>query len=160
MIPCFNSTARSHKESVKIPARTDKGRRLLRIEAVADPWLGLYIFRRRGVGFEFFAEIAHEDAQIFRLLGAAAAPDRREDNAMREHLSAVQKEELKKLEFLRCEMYRTPANLHLALLRVDSEISGFVRIVFLHRRRGAAQKRANARRQFSHAEALGHVIVG
>src|SRR5258708_22468304 len=122
MTPCFNSTARLHKENVKIPARSDKGHACLPgVEAVADPGLGFYIFRRGGVGFKFFAEIAHEDAQIFRLFGAAAPPDGRENDPMGEHLAAVQKKELKKLEFLRCEMDRTPANLDQALLRIDSE---------------------------------------
>ena len=48
-----------------------------RDEAVTDPGLSLYVLLA-GLGFEFFAQLADEDAQIFGLVGRLRSPNRSE----------------------------------------------------------------------------------
>ena len=67
-------------------------------EAVADPWFSLDVFPGR-VALEFFAELADEDAEVFRLLGGLCAPDRGEKNAVSEDLAGVAREEQEQVEF-------------------------------------------------------------
>ena len=45
------------------------------LEAISDPRLGHNVARRGGVGFQFLAQLADEDAEIFDLLGALSAPN-------------------------------------------------------------------------------------
>ncbi len=45
------------------------------LEAVADPWLGEDEFGLGGVGFEFFAELVDDDAEIFGFFAVVGAPD-------------------------------------------------------------------------------------
>ena len=61
-----------------MPAPAAQRRDLLRAafgdETVADPGLGLDVLLA-GFGFEFFAQLADKDAQIFGLVGRLCSPD-------------------------------------------------------------------------------------
>src|ERR1044072_2934935 len=73
------------------------------VEAVADPGFGEDVARAGRVGFDLLAQLADEDAQVFGLLDALAAPDRREQRAVRENLAGVVQEVDEQLEILRRE---------------------------------------------------------
>ncbi len=53
-----------------------------------------------GFAFEFFAQLADEDAQILRLMRRLRAPDGSQQRAMRHHLAGVAGQMQQQIEFL------------------------------------------------------------
>ena len=78
-------------------------------EPVADPWLGLDVLAA-GFAFELLAQLAHEDAQILRLMRRLRAPHRGEQRAMRHHLAGVAGQVQQQIEFLGSQVDRLALN--------------------------------------------------
>ena len=74
---------------------------LVFLEAVADPGFGEDVAWRGCIGFDLFAQVADEDAQVFVLFDVVAAPDRGEQRTMRQNFSRVLEEVDEQIKFLR-----------------------------------------------------------
>ena len=107
---------------------------LLWIKSVADPRLGFDEFGRAWILFEFLADVGDEDAQIFRLLRAVAAPDGGKDRAMGENFPAICQKILNHVVLFGREVHSLAADFNQTLLRIDLEIPGFISSVGLWRR--------------------------
>src|SRR5262249_36069012 len=123
------------------------------------PWLGCDVSGRRGIEFQFLAQIGDKYSQVFWLFRAVASPDSRKDHSMRKHLAAIGHEVLDEIVLLGREMNRFAVDFYAALLRIDAEVTHCVNRVPLRRSR-TAQQSAHARCEFGHSKWLGNVVVG
>ena len=126
-------------------------------EAVADPWVSLDVFPGR-VALEFFAELADEDAEVFRLLGGLRAPHVGEQDAVGEDLARIAREEEQQVEFLGCEVHGTAGDGNGVRAGVDEEIADFNGGI-AGPLGSAAKMSAHTREELLNAEGLGDVIV-
>ena len=53
------------------------------MEAVADPRFGEDVFGFGGIGFEFFAELVDDDAEVFGFFAVVWAPNGLEETTVR-----------------------------------------------------------------------------
>ena len=113
-----------------------------RIKPVADPRLGLDVLGRARVLLELFSDVGDEDAQIFRLFRAVAAPDCGENGAMGKNFPAIREKILNHVVLFGREMDGLAIDFNQALLGIDFEISGFIGNIGLRRR---AERRSKAR---------------
>ena len=59
------------------------------IKSVPYPWFGQNVARFGWIGFDLFAQLADEHAQVFGLFRVIAAPDRAEQRAVRQDFARV-----------------------------------------------------------------------
>src|SRR5579863_9204091 len=95
------------------------------LEAVSNPGFGNDVARRGGVGLEFLAELAHEDAKVFDLLGVLPAPDRRQKRAVVYNLAGAARQIDEKIELLGREADFIVTDGNLMRTGVDAEIADF-----------------------------------
>ena len=127
-------------------------------EAVADPWFSLDVFPGR-VALEFFAELADEDAEVFRLLGGLCAPDRGEKNAVSEDLAGVAREEQEQVEFFGGEVHGAAGDADGVRGGIDDKIADLDGAV-AGALGSAAEMSTDAGKEFLDVEGLGDVVVG
>src|SRR6185369_17057429 len=96
---------------------------LVFLEAVADPGFGEDVAWRGCVGFDLFAKVADEDAEVLILLDVVAAPQRGEEGAMSKHLAGVLYEIDQQIEFFRREMNRFASHRDLTRLEIDMKVA-------------------------------------
>ena len=92
-------------------------------ETVADPWFGLDVLLA-GFGLELFAQLAYEDAEIFRLMGRLGSPDRSEQGAMGDDFSGMAGQVEEEVEFLGSEMDGLAEHGDGVGVRVHYEVAG------------------------------------
>jgi len=126
-------------------------------EAVADPGFGLDVLFA-GFGFEFFAELSDEDAEVFGLVYGVSAPDGGEQGAMGDDLAVVAGQVGDELEFFGGEVDGASLDGDGVGDGVDEEVSGLNGAGGALR--GAAEVGADAGEEFVVAEGLGDVVVG
>src|SRR5437763_11082068 len=93
------------------------------VEAITDPRLCQNVLRFGRIRFDFLAQLADEDAQVFGLLDVVAAPDAREQRAMREHLAVLPDEMHEQIKFLWRQMHLAPAHRDAVCCEINAKIS-------------------------------------
>jgi hypothetical protein len=125
-------------------------------ETVANPGLGEDVLAI-AAGFKFFAQLAHENAQVFGLIGRLRSPDGGQQRAVGDDLSLVAGHVQKQVELLGSEMHRPAENRDGVGFGVDDKVAG------LNGGGGAfgraAKMGADAGEKFLDAEGLGDVVV-
>src|SRR5208282_2619083 len=94
-----------------------------RLEAIADPRLGEDVFRRASVRLQLFTQLAYEDAQIFVLLDAVAAPHRVEYGAVSQYLARMPRHVDEHIEFLGSEPHFPAGNRNGMGVEIDVEVA-------------------------------------
>jgi len=126
-------------------------------EPVTNPRFSLNVLFAR-FGFELFAQLAHEDAKVLRLLCRLDSPNCSEQCAMGDDLTGMPGQVHEEIKFLRREMKGLSKHLREMRSLVDDKVSG---LDFCSGALGRpAQMRANACEKLLNAEGLGYVIVG
>src|SRR6185369_14329703 len=136
---------------------------LVFLEAVADPGFGEDVAWRGCVGFDLFAQVADEDAQVLVLFDVVAAPQRREQRTMSKNLAGVFYEVDQQIEFFRRQMNWFASHRDLARLEIDVKVSRVEnRWRCLIRRWSirTTQRSPHARQQLIDPKRLGNKIVG
>src|ERR1700722_12311721 len=69
-------------------------------EAVADPGFGEDVFGLGGVGFQFFAKLVNDYAEVFGFFAVVRSPDGLQEATMRQRLALIGNQVLENVEFL------------------------------------------------------------
>jgi hypothetical protein len=56
---------------------------------IPDPGFGQNMFRAFRIGFEFFAQLSHVNAQVLSMVGVSGSPDVRENALMRKYAPMI-----------------------------------------------------------------------
>ena len=77
----------------------------------------------RRIGFDLLPQLSHEHPEVFRLVHRVRAPDRFQDDAVRQHAPRIAHQQREQLEFLRRESNFLVAAQHAAAVVIDREIA-------------------------------------
>src|SRR5579872_2256848 len=129
-------------------------------EAISDPGFGKEIFRRGVLGLDLLTQLADEDAQVFRLLGAVRSPDGSQERAMGYDFAGPAREIHEEIKFLGREMDYTAGNLDRTGVEIDGKISGDNGTRGFFGLGSSSQLRADSGEKLVHAEGFCNVIIG
>src|SRR5260370_24903992 len=101
------------------------GSRAFWFETIPYPGLGHYVGRRSGIGIDLIAELADKQTQVLRLLGAACAPDRGKQRAMRSHFVRITGKIDEQLKFLWRQLQFAATDGNRVRVQVNAEITIF-----------------------------------
>jgi hypothetical protein len=125
--------------------------------SVADPWLSLNVLLAC-LGFELFAQLSYEHAEIFGLMRGLCSPDAGQERSMGNDPPGVSREMNQQLKFLRREVQWFSNDLDAVRHGVNDEVTrADYRFGSLRR---APQMRTHSGEEFLDAERLCDVIVG
>ena len=126
-------------------------------EAVAYPGFGLDVLAA-GFGFELFAELADEDAQILGLMRGLGTPYGGEQGAVGDDLAGVTREMKQEFKLFGREVQRLTGDFDAVGCCINHEVAdGDGGLGALG---SAAEVCANAGEQFLDAEWLGDIVIG
>src|SRR5579863_6921030 len=92
-------------------------------QPVSHAWLRRQELGASGVRLDLAPQLSHVDAEVLNLFAVAPAPDLLEDLTLREHASAVLREQQQETKLDRCQMYLAPSEGYFSPSHVDAELT-------------------------------------
>src|SRR5271166_4431345 len=132
-----------------------------RFEAIAHPRLRQDVLRRARIELQLLSQLADEDAQIFVLFDAVAAPHRVEDRAVSQYFPWMLRHIHQHVKLLGSESHFPVGDRYGMRLEINVEVAK-VDLGLRSRctRRRTSKRCANSCQQLAGAERLGYVVIG